>query len=73
MFVCVLSQAFIFHFPFSQTRFILTYIFKAKKVDKKFWEIAENYMENRSVPIQFMKRFLDDFFKSSCCVYIKPP
>ena len=34
----------------------------ARKIDKKFWEIAEKYMENGIIPLKFMKRFLDDLF-----------
>ena len=32
-------------------------VFMAKKVDNKFWEIAEKYMENGRIPIQFLKLF----------------
>ena len=36
--------------------------FLAKKVDKKFWEIAEKYQENDIIPMKFIKRFFDDLF-----------
>ena len=36
--------------------------FMARKIDKKFWEIAEKYMKNGRIPLQFLKRFLDDLF-----------
>ena len=37
-------------------------VFLAKKVDKRFWEIAKKYQENGIIPMKSMKRFLDDIF-----------
>ena len=32
-------------------------IFMARKVDKRFFEIAEKYMENGKIPLKFLKRW----------------
>ena len=45
--------------------------FLAKKVDKKFWQIAEKYQENGIIPMKFMKRFLDDLFSIFLCSIVK--
>ena len=37
-------------------------IFMAKTIDGQFWKISEKYTENGSIPLKFMKRFLDDIF-----------
>jgi hypothetical protein len=37
-------------------------IFMDAKVDKKIWEITGKYLENGTIPLKFMKRFLDDLF-----------
>ena len=37
-------------------------IFMAEQIDKYVWKIAAKYMINGSIPIKFMKRFLDDIF-----------
>jgi hypothetical protein len=33
-----------------------------RRIDLRFYEIAEKYKENGQIPIKFFKRFLDDIF-----------
>ena len=37
-------------------------VFMDRRIDRKLWQIAKKYMVNGSIPIKFMKRFLDDIF-----------
>ena len=37
-------------------------IFISRKVDKRFFEIAEKYMVNGKIPLKFLKRFLDNIY-----------
>ena len=37
-------------------------IFMARTIDQKLWDISSKYMENGTMSLQFMRKFLDDIF-----------